>query len=144
MKEIAYEHDIEWNFQESKTELLNLVEDMLISAFVYYQFIYIFKECCLGSRMYLNNFFRFYHCLKYYYDVITFSRVNIQNGLKMQLGTSQRTFKPEEGTTQGSVPGNERHDFWCHHSHKHLLLSRIILQVPMSLVLQLLHSMLGT
>ena len=32
----------------------------------------------------------------------------MQNGSKQYFGASQKTFKLEDGTTQGSVPGNER------------------------------------
>ena len=32
----------------------------------------------------------------------------MQNGSKEYFGASQRTFKLENGTTQGSVPGNEK------------------------------------
>ena len=41
MKEIAYENDIEWNIQETKTELLNLNEYMIISAYIYY-FVHLY------------------------------------------------------------------------------------------------------
>lgn len=58
MQKIATEHDIEWNFEEVKTEKPNLAEDML-------------------------------------------------NGAKKYFGENQTTFKPENGTSQGSIPGNE-------------------------------------
>lgn len=58
MKNIATEHNIEWNFEEVNTEKLKLAED-------------------------------------------------IPNESKNYFGPNQTTLKPEDGTSQGSIPGNE-------------------------------------
>ena len=59
--------------------------------------VYIFQEHFLGLGMYLNRFSKLYHCHNYDFVVITFSRVNMQNGSKKYFEASQRTFKLEDG-----------------------------------------------
>ena len=40
--------------------------------------------------------------------VLLYQESIYEKGSKQYFGASQRTFKLEDGTTQGSVPGNER------------------------------------
>ena len=65
----------------------------------------------------------------------------MQNGSKEYFGASQRTFKLENGTTQDSVPGNEKRFLVPLKSQAPITVTQHALGTPMSL-LQPLHPML--